>query len=296
MNGAENRFAALMSVDFAVEGQPAEQPKVAQNGTQEAKKPSTGTNYQAAEFWRAPVGIENSVAFAEIQGKLNSFEDSFVKAVSPIQAKQTKALVNLMASYIEAGKYDQLAEIDVPFRTQVADAIEGMLSDMVDFGIAQVKQEAKVQGATAKAKDLPNPPDREAFIRVRSLSIANILANKMRAALSWEALRQLRAGELDKGKLTAVINDLSDQALRTMSKQSASEALNLGRQEQANLMGIKATTSSALMDDNTCGYCRSLDSKSWAPGTEPVTEPPYADCEGRDRCRCIFVYTFSQEV
>jgi hypothetical protein len=296
MNNTGNRFAAPMTEDFEVEGQLAIRPKMVQEHTQKPLEAQPRVRLRAAEFWRAPVGVEHSVAFSDIQDRLNSFEDTFVKAVSPIQAKQTKALVNLMATYIEQGKYDQLAEIDVPYRTQVADSIEKLLSGMVDFGAEQVKREAKVQGATAKAKDLPNPPDNAAFIRVRALAIANILANKMRAALSWEALRQLRAGELDKGRLTMVIDDLSDQALRTMSKQSAGEALNLGRQEQANVMDIKATTSSALMDDNTCGYCRSVDSKSWTPGKEPMHEPPYDDCEGRDRCRCIWVFTFSQEV
>jgi len=63
-------------------------------------------------------------------------------------------------------------------------------------------------------------------------------------------------------------------------------------------MGIKRITSSALLDDNTCDYCREMDGKSWAPGGQPtgVHEPPYRDCEGRDHCRCIWVYTFSQEV
>jgi hypothetical protein len=250
---------------------------------------------RAAEFWRAPTAVEKSVAFTDIKKELDTFEEKFVKAVMPIQKKQAAAMVKNITTLIQKGDYEKMTEVDMPFRTQVADAIQGMLADLVDYGADQVKQEAKRQGVTVKAADLPNPPDPAAFIRVRSLAIANILANRLRAALAWEALRQMREGQLVKGELTASIEDLSDQALRSIAKQSATEALNLGRDEQAKLMDVKAVTSSALMDDNTCDYCRSKDGESWGPGEAPMNEPPYDDCEGRDHCRCVWVYTFTQE-
>ena len=258
--------------------------------------PSETKPLKATEFWRAPAGVEKSVAFTDIKKELDSFEDQFVKAVMPIQKRQAAAIVKNISALIQKGDYEKMTEVEMPFRTQVADAIQGMLAGLVDYGADQVKQEAKRQGVTNKAGDLPNPPDPTAFIRVRSLAIANILANRLRAALAWEALRQMREGQLVKGELTATIEDLSDQALRSIARQSATEALNLGRDEQAKLMNVREVTSSALMDDNTCDYCRSKDGTSWAPGEEPMNEPPYDDCEGRDHCRCIWVFTFAQEV
>ncbi len=259
-------------------------------------KPEQARELRATEFWRVPVGVEKSVAFTDIKKELDSFEERFVKAVMPIQKRQAAAIVKNISALIQKGDYEKMTEVEMPFRTQVADAIQGMLAGLVDYGADQVKQEAKRQGITTKAADLPNPPDPSAFIRVRSLAIANILANRLRAALAWEALRQMREGQLVKGELTASIEDLSDQALRSIAKQSATEALNLGRDEQAKLMDVKSVTSSALMDDNTCDYCRGLDGKSWTPGEEPANEPPYDDCDGRDHCRCVWVYTFAQEV
>jgi len=278
---AENRTAAMRAGDRAA-----------------------GKILKAAEFWRAPVGVEKSVAFAEIEQTLDTFEDKFVKAVTPIQRKQTKALVNVVAGYLEDGEYDRLTEIDVPYRVQVADAIEGLLSDLVEYGAKQVKDESVRQGSTLKAQDVPKPQDPTAFLRVKSLAVANILANRMRAAMTWESMRQLRAGSLDKNQLTASVDELSDKELRKVSKASAGEAVNLGRQEQASKMSIKNVTSSALLDSNTCVYCKDMDGEHWAPGeslTKPSNlkvppEPPYEDCEGRDHCRCLWVYTFSQEV
>ena len=269
-------------------------PAEAPTNKEETAGPAAASEV-ASEFWRAPTGVEKSVAFSDIKRNLDSFEDRFVKAVAPIQKRQSKALVNVMAGYVEDKEFARMAEIDVPYRSQVADAIEGLLSELMDYGAEQVRNEATKQGAAIKAKDV-EPPDREAFIRIRALAIANILANKMRAALAWEALRQLRGGQLDKGQLTAVIADLSDRDLRTMSRLSAGEAFNLGRQEQAQGMGIKNITSSAIMDSNTCWFCKDTDRKSWKPGEETTNEPPYADCAGRDACRCVWIYTFTGEV
>ncbi|MCK9600711.1 MAG: DUF935 domain-containing protein, partial [Sphaerochaeta sp.] len=252
---------------------------------------------KAGEFWRAPTTIEKSVAFSDIKKRLTSFEDEMVSTIAPIQARQIESLVDTMAGYIRDGQFDRMTEIDVPFRDKVAKVIEAMLTDLMAYGAEQVKAEAKRQGSTLKAQEPVNvPTSPQAFVKVRSLAVANILANKLRAALSWEALRQLREGGIDKGRLTAAMVELSESDLRNMAGFSVGEAFNLGRQAQADQMGVKNVTSSALMDDNTCDFCRGMDGKSWTPGNELTNEPPYDDCEGRDRCRCVWVYTFSQEV
>jgi hypothetical protein len=295
---AQLMTAGAITADIPTENELRRMVKLPQKQVQAPAVPAPETTpkaMRATEFWRAPVGVEKSVAFTDIKKELDSFEDKFVKAVMPIQKRQAAAMVKNISALIKNGDYEKMTEVDMPFRTQVADAIQGMLSELVDYGADQVKQEAKRQGLTTKAADLPSPPDPSAFIRVRSLAIANILANRLRAALAWEALRQMREGQLVKGELTASIEDLSDQALRSIAKQSATEALNLGRDEQAKLMDVKRVTSSALMDDNTCDYCRSKDGESWGPGEAPMNEPPYDDCEGRDHCRCVWVYTFTQE-
>ena len=293
----ENELRRMFKLPLRKAGtpQPALPPKPIQTFAEEKTWPAQEA-MKAAEFWRAPAGVETSVAFTEIEQTLDTFEEQFVEAVLPIQRKQAKALVDVMAGYIEDKNYEKMAEIDVPYRTQVADAIEKLLDGLVDYGAKQVKDEAGRQGASMKAQDV-TPPDPMSFLRVRALAIANILANRMRASLAYESLRQLREGAIDKGQLTASIEELSDKELRKVSRISASEAFNLGRQEQAEEIGIKSITSSALIDDNTCDYCRGMDGKRWTPGNEPagLKEPPYDECDGKDRCRCIWIFTFKQE-
>lgn len=259
-------------------------------------KPQGPTLHLSERFWRQATSMEKSVAFAEIDTKLDSAENKFIKAVKPIQKRQIQAMVDMMADYLESGQHDKITEIDIPYRAQVADAIDDILEDLVDYGSEQVKKEKTRQGATMKAQEVPPPTSGDAFLRVRALTVANILANKLRASLSYEALRQLRAGELDKLALIAALTGLSDHELQVMAQTSVSEAFNLGRQQQAQQDAdeIDRVISSALMDDNTCDYCRSMDGKEWKYGEQPP-EPPYPDCEGQDRCRCIFVYVYKSE-
>lgn len=181
---------------------------------------------------RALQGVEQHVAFAEIQDKLDDVEERFIKAVAPIQKKQIAKMVNIMADYLEDGEYERIAEIDVPYRDKVADAVESLLLELMDFGEEQVRQEYQKQLKVLVGADIdiPKPPSRQAFLHVRALAIANILANKLRAAMAWEALHQIKEGVLDKAALTAALAGLTDRTLRSTIKTSAKEAFDLGGQ------------------------------------------------------------------
>lgn len=259
-----------------------------------------GKQFKLWEPRRLLRGAELYVAFADIKDKLDSVEDKFVKAVSALQKRQIGIIVNSVSRLVENNDIERISTIDVPLRKEVAGEFEDILVELFEYGEEQVRQEYGKQRKAVKAADihLAEPPDKRAFLKARALAMANILANKMRAAMAWEALHQIKEGVVDKKLLTSSLTDLSDRELRTTARFSASEALNLGRTEQAK--GLKEEvdhiTSSALLDDNTCPYCAGQDGKEWtadeAEGEEP---PPYGDCEGEDRCRCVWIYTFKTE-
>ncbi len=268
---------------------------------QEAKEPSrivTTESRKAAEHsMREPRGPETFVAFKDMAGKLDTAEARLRDAVKPIQDRQIKALADQAAKYMKSGSFDKLPEIDVPFRDKVADAIGKVFDDVMRFGAEQVRKERAKQGRNLKAAELPERPSREGLLRTRAQAIANILAAKMKAAVTYEALAQSRGGEVDIKALVAAMTSLSNADLNLMASFSVSDALNTGRAEQAAEYGdeIDHVYSSALMDDNTCAYCAGQDGKTWPYGEQP-DEPPYEECEGRDRCRCIFVYVYKAEV
>ena len=46
----------------------------------------------------------------------------------------------------------------------------------------------------------------------------------------------------------------------------------------------------------TCAFCAAQDGKVWeASEVNEHDAPPYRDCEGEDRCRCVWIYTFKTE-
>jgi hypothetical protein len=285
-----------------------EQPSDAPESTSEASDPNLAPvppAQQATEpgrFWRAPQGHELTMALDDIDDKLKSMEERFVEAVKPIQDRQIESLVKTVSGYMEDKQFDRLGEIDVPFRNKVAEAIDDLLLELFDFGKEQVKSEGTKQGRVAKAQDEEGDediekPEPDHFLHVRSLAIANLLANRLRSSMSFEALRQTRLGVVNPDVMAQTLGGLSDQELTKTAQYSTAEAFNLGRAEQAQADAddIDRVQSSAILDENTCEFCRGEDGKEWKKGEEPAA-PPYRECEGHDRCRCVHVYIYKGEV
>ena len=267
--------------------------------------PAPDSVQQATEpgrFWRAPQGHELTMALDDIDDKLKSMEERFVEAVKPIQDQQIASLVKTVSGYLEDKQFDRLSEIDVPFRNKVADAIDDLLVEMFDFGKEQVKSEGTKQGRVAKAQDEEGDediekPEPDHFLHVRSLAIANLLANRLRSSMTFEALRQTRLGVVNPDVMSQTLGGLSDQELTKTAQFSTAEAFNMGRADQAQVDAddIDRVQSSAILDENTCEFCRGEDGKEWKKGDEPAP-PPYRDCEGQDRCRCVHMYIYKGEV
>lgn len=252
---------------------------------------------------RHPRGAETHVAFAEIVDKLNSSEEKFVNAAKEIQERQISNIVDRVVSAVEKGNLEQVPGIDVPYRDRMSRAIEKILTELFDYGREQVKEELKKQRALVKAQELPplGQGDVKAiveFIKARAIATANVLGSKLRAATAWEALRQIKAGVVDRVAMSAALTELSDKELVATAKFSVSESFNLGRQAQAKEMSdeIDHVIYSALMDDNTCGPCSDLDGREFKFDAEwDDVAPPYKGCEGQDRCRCVGVFVYKSE-
>lgn len=262
--------------------------------------PRYTSTYKGFEPRRPLSELEQCVKFADIAGQLDGAEERLVKALAPVQRKQVDKLVEMVAANVRKDDIERIATIDVPYRKEAADAIFNELKDLYQYGQQQITDERQAQrGGKVKAAEAPVPaPDPWAFLRLRATSIAGLLANKLRSALAWEALRQLRGGAVDTDAIRNTLQGISDNEIRATARLSASEAFNLGRQEEAKKheKEVVNITSSALLDDNTCPVCAKRDGVSWKPGEAGIPEaPPYADCEGRDRCRCVWIYTFAGE-
>lgn len=270
------------------------------------KSEAESHQFKMTEFkaWRHPRGVETHVAFKEINDELNTAEETFVKAAKEIQDKQISWLTNKVVGKVERGEIESVVAIDIPYRDEMAKVIEQVLNDLFEYGQKQVKEELQKQRAVVKAQEPPFEPlesieaIRE-FLKTRSKATANILGSKLRAAMSWEALRQVKEGVVDRTALGSALTSLSDKELVATAKFSVSEAFNFGRQAEAKVEAddIDRVVYSALLDEHTCGPCSDLDGREYAfPSVEwEEVAPPYKNCEGQDRCRCVGVYVYKTE-
>lgn len=268
------------------------------------KKESQQFRLKEFQFYRHPRGVETHVAFKDINDKLDSAEEAFVKAAKEIQDEQIARIADMVIKDVEKGQLDQITKIPIPLVDKMAREVEKVLFDLFEYGQEQIKKELQSQRSVLKAAEPPFEPleniamIRE-FLRTRSKATAGVLSSKLRAAMAWEALRQVKEGAVDRAALIAALTGLSDKELIATAKFSVSEALNFGRQAEARIEAddIDRVVYSALLDENSCGPCADLDGREYEfPSAEwDEVAPPYKGCEGKDRCRCVGVYVYKTE-
>lgn len=254
---------------------------------------------------RALTLAEQSVNFGEIDGKLTGAVDAMTRAVAGVQAKQIAKLADLATKAIAAKDFKKLEDIDVPFRAEMAAAIEGVLTDLYTYGRQQVKQELDKQTGAKLAESWPAPlTEADAalireFLKTRAKANANILATKLKSSVTFGALDQIKAGVVDRQSLETAMTVLSDKELQQAAEYSVNEAFNFGRSSEAQAAAddIASVQYSALLDDGTCDVCAPLDGQEW-DYADPRTEL-YANgnpqCDGRGRCRCMEVFIAKAE-
>ena len=232
------------------------------------------------------------VSFADLERTLDRAEASIIASVKSSQRKQVDALVREALKALRNDDLDKLADIDVPFKGQLAQDIADVLLDVYKDGHESVRSELGESSASSNALDL-NPQAIKSFLLTRARGVVNVVADKLKSALVWNAQDQYRDNAIDEAKLKQSLTALSDREIRKIAGNTVSEALNLGRDEAALSTKRKLTaTFSSVMDRNTCNPCVSADGKEVEVGSKEyfALRPPYRECHGHSRCRCIYVY------
>jgi hypothetical protein len=139
----------------------------------------------------------------------------------------------------------------------------------------------------------------DAYLKARAAAGASTLGNKLKQSTTFEILRQIKEGVIDKEELKRGLLDLSDKELVAIAQYSASEAFNYGRNLTMKLYidEIDRVQYSAILDENTCSECEKLDGQEWNIDAPEVAR--YAggnpNCLGGGRCRCMLVYISKYE-
>lgn len=298
--------ASAITPDFKTENHLREQLEFPLKEEKDYEKPSKAAPAQFAETVKKKRDLtpaEKFVAFGEIEKKLDDTEELFVYSVKDIIAQQIENLVTEAVKIIEKRQLDKLDSIEVRYKTQMADKVYAILKDLLKYGKEQVKQEISAQKGTQLIEPPPIRPDDvkliEEYLRARAKATSNQMSNKLKLFITFEILKQIKTGVLDRDVLRQGLIDLSDRELVAAAKLSTSEAFNFGRSVAAATMAddIERVQYSAILDGNQCEICEPLDGQEW-PYSDPRTEK-YAsgnpDCLGGGRCRCVLIYIYRSE-
>jgi hypothetical protein len=247
---------------------------------------------------RQPRGCEIYMAVEDIEKKLDSSQRELISSVSEVQRRQIAQITESAMKDIREGRLSKFLETKIPWRDQMEATVYKTLLDLFTFGKEQVANELKRQRGIRKMAEPVQKPTPTEVLKARAKAVTETLATKLHAAMTWEALRQSKAGEADQQIFASTLMNLSAHDLEMVAQFSVNEAFSMGREDEAHAHGdITRVVYSALMDRFTCEACEELDGNEYQfPSAEwDEVVPPYKNCEGRDRCRCVGVYVYSDE-
>ena len=149
----------------------------------------------------------------------------------------------------------------------------------------------KIRAAAARSKD----PIGLYADGVVSEFTNTLSARATNAAIDWKR-RGVSDGQAIQG-VQADLDEQSDKWIDGVGSKGANEAFAEGRDagyaEYKDEIG--SVIYSAMLDLNCCEACVAADGQEGAT-PEDVPDVPNPDCDGGDKCRCVHVYVFADEV
>ena len=256
------------------------------------------TAKQASRIARFAAGVDT---FAAMERLLDDAEANIVDAVAEVQKKQVASLLALGAQIFQSGDRSRVEQVDIPFRSEVAKAVQGILLGLYKAGARDAASELSLQAKTFVINpiDPEDVADVTAFLSVRARALANLMGDRLKSTFTWWMLDFIRTGSYSRTELNAALVGLSDQSVKSAAGSVVSEALNLGRDRaaQRNSDNIEYAIYSSVLDKGTCAPCRREDGRTFKVGSAEyqMNRPPFHSCDGRGRCRCVYVFVLKSE-
>lgn len=212
-------------------------------------------------------------------------------SISHVQRAQIREQVK---TAVDAGKLDQLAEMDVDTE-EAADLIAEQMTSYAEQAGRQMQREAEQQGVTvpewsvtASALVAGARIDRiKAFARM----VAHALGRRMTTSASRRAMVAAQVEEDGDIVAAEVDHDLSELSPSGTEKEigaAMSMAQGLGRMAVLSAAPPGAYFASEALDKRTCGPCREIDGHEFPSLKEAENAYPaggYNQCSGGSNCR-----------
>jgi hypothetical protein len=218
------------------------------------------------------------------------------RARSRVQAEVVHKLVNVNVKNIH--------RVSIAPDERLIGEVEAILQGVYEFGVRQVAAEKSRQKggvAPTDAQSVRMAEKREP-LGVYADGVVSEFTNSLTSRAAGVALDWMRRpGNATKGEIIRNIetdlDDQSDKWIDGTAAKGANEAFADGRADgyAEHADEISSVIYSALLDINTCENCAAADGEE-GPTPNDITDAPNPDCDGGDRCRCVHVFVFSDEV
>lgn len=244
---------------------------------------------------RPLMGAEQHVSWQQVQDTLDNGAEDLIAVAEQVMKGQLDSATAGAAEAIAANdpaRLDRLALDPTP----LADALEAELHRLYGQGAADVRAEVRRQLAARQQGDaamaVPKIPltraDVEAVIKATAKAMAEEAAAAALRAIKQRALKTItQRKETPPAPFEDAVAEMRG-ALRKSAPLATNRIYSLGRMDEIrdqHYAGmVPAVRYSAVLDENTCEECLSMD--GMVTSVENAPEVPNPLCEGGDRCRC----------
>jgi hypothetical protein len=263
---------------------------------------------------REPTDFERQVlSLTDVPMQLDNAIAHLVRELTRVREQQVRRAAryirNIDAEQGIAGIND---DIPLGYEAEIERLIRASQKAVARYGAEQVRLELKRQGAPVDLRFSESeilamdatPLGRRDAASLMATSATNTTAQlnaQMRAVISEQALRLRRSGLRGDDLEQRIIQETLPSARRNILQPvrgEVHEAFGVSRTAEAlrNRHMILYAMQSTIFDSKRCANCAGVDGETFVMGSERQLslQPPYVDCQGRENCRCVQLYIYSE--
>ncbi len=283
-NKLEDYLRQLMNlpkkpIEIIEEKEVVEKPKQDELKEEDIKK-------KASEFfgWRELTFAERKVNFADIRQKMDTASERLRIELDKVLSKSSNELIRQFQMVLEAPtsteKRERLNKIDVKYQGEYRKLLYNSILDMFQYG--------KMMAAHEMKKEVPLTP-------ANSLQLMSKLADGLTQVMADDLMKEgklaLLTGLQKKqfnfsetlNRIISGIRDAAKSIVMNAAILNISSAMSQGRRATFSIYGddIYALQRSEILDDVTCNYCMSIDSRIYRKNDNfTMTDSIHSNCRG----------------
>jgi len=239
--------------------------------------------------WRKYTAAEKKVNFGNIKNEMDKQEKEFEKLLKGALIDEKSELLKQFNAAVKNKNYKAIQTIGLKYSGKYKDEVYNKMKELYNFGKNGVAAEMKVT-PPANPKDEMERLRAQASVMVDDHEIKVLTKTKM-AALDSMAKKATAV------EVIARVGKTMDQAIIELSQTTASiitgGSFNQGRRltQFSNKGKIYAFQRSELLDDHTCMFCMSMDSR-----VVTINDPIVGEDIFHSNCRGMWVEILKDEI